>query len=68
MPAQTYSFEPYDVLQSKSARLNEWLDFSTLRTADEGRRAVALVDSGVWDGAPMQFRIRRGFNTVVYGS
>lgn len=62
-----YNFEPYDVLQSKSERLNEWLDFSTLRTADEGRRAVTLVDSGMWDGVPMQFRIRRGFNTVVYG-
>jgi hypothetical protein len=64
LTAAGYAFEAYDVLQIE--RAGEWLDFSTLRTASEGARAVQLVREGRWDGQPASFRIRRGFNRVVF--
>jgi len=60
-----YQFQPYDVLQVKSQRNGEWLDFSTLRTVSEGERAVELVQTGKWEGETREFRVRRGFNQIV---
>ena len=60
-------FKAYDVLQVKRttepaahvAPGRDWLDFSTIRSEDEGRRAVELVKSGRWEGKQHQFRIVR---------
>jgi hypothetical protein len=57
--ASPYVFQPYDVLQIKRTATSEWLDFSTLRTADEGVRAQELVRSSRWDGEVVLFRIVR---------
>jgi hypothetical protein len=51
--------EAYDILQVKKP-VDGWQDFSTIRTPDEARQAVALVVSCLFDGRPMVFRILQG--------
>lgn len=53
----TYSFQPYDVLQV--LRNGTWLDYSTLRTANEGAIAQKAVRHGVLDRETLEFRIVR---------
>lgn len=61
-----YEFQAYDVLQIKRPDDNRWSDFSTLRSDEDAAQAVELVNGGRWDGQPAEFRIRRGFNYIVY--
>lgn len=58
-----YGYEPYDVLQIE--RDGAWLDFSTLRTQQEGAQAYRLVQTGMWEGKKENFRIRRGPDKIV---
>lgn len=44
MSAEPYEFQPYDVLQVE--RNGRWLDYMTLRTPEEGEKAVAIVRGG----------------------
>lgn len=55
-----YDFIPYDVLQIKRSG-SVWQDYMTLRTMDEGIRAVSLVKNGVIGevGPHSEFRITR---------
>lgn len=58
-----YVFAPYDVLQV--LRKGAWLDFSTLRTNEDAGRALALVETGMWEGERLAFRIRRNDEVVM---
>lgn len=59
----TYTWMPYDVLQI--LRGGAWLDFSTLRTEGEARRALELVASGTWEGEQFEFHICRPNGNIV---
>lgn len=63
--ATAYDFRPYDVLQIN--REGGWLDYVTIRNADEAIEAAAVVRNGRAWGQPADFRIVRGCaETVVY--
>jgi hypothetical protein len=53
-PTMTYTFTPYDVLQVEQD--GAWLDYCTLRDAQDGRDAVHMVTHGQ-AGGTIHFRI-----------
>jgi hypothetical protein len=68
--ANEYRFEPYDVLQISRANgmAGTWLDFSTIRTADDAQLAVDIVETnGRSSGFSGRFRIMRRDHVIFEG-
>lgn len=58
-----YTFTPYDVLQV--LRGGEWLDYSTIRTAEESEIAIRhVMNDGRDYGQDAAFRITNGRDTI----
>lgn len=55
MENPSYTFEKYDVLEILNN--GQWLSFSTLRTAEEGRFAMLYVNGRLFEGKLHKFRI-----------
>lgn len=67
-----YQFQIYDVLQSHNGPANRpWLDFATIKDTEDAFLAKRLVELGMWEGKPLEFRIVRHVPCVgskaVYG-
>lgn len=59
METSGYTFAPYDVLQVRWPSVGEWQDFVTLRSEDTALQAMAICDTGRWNGMAGDFRIVR---------
>lgn len=58
-----YNFRIYDVLQSKNGPAERpWLDFQTLKDESDAEIAASLVETGLWEGQELEFRIVRYVN------